>query len=177
MAWHYLLKHETSINQDFEEYIWIQSRIPNIRQNAIGAMCRRIIKRNKSDIPYGLLYKGNSSFTQEGIFTIAEEENGLTCATFVLAVFSACGINLIDLSSWPNRKEDKIWHGHIINSLKRSSQSFNITDDHIKNVENEVGCARYKPEEVGVSSIFENLPVSFLEIESKAVELRELLNK
>lgn len=137
-------------------------------------MCRRIIKRNQNSIPYGLLYKGGT-FTNEGLLTLSDEENGLTCATFVLAVFSSCGINLINLSNWPIRDEDRIWHRRIIQTLEETSQRFNITKEHMNNVKNEVGCSRYKPEEVGVSSIFRDLPAPFSEIEPAGVELKEIL--
>ena len=174
LAWHFVLRHDISIKSEFKNYIWIQSSIHNMRQNAIGAMCRRIIKRNQNGIPYGLLYNGGI-FTNNGLLTLFEEENGLTCATFVLAVFSSCGINLINLSSWPTRDEDRIWHNEIIQTLEETSQRSNITTEHINNVRNEIGCSRYKPEEVGASSIFNDLPASFSKIGPAGAKLKEIL--
>jgi hypothetical protein len=175
LAWHYLLKHEEDVTK-FNKFLWIKSSVHQSRQNSISAMCRRILKRqDEHKIPYGLLYSGGS-FSPEGVISLEEtKESGLTCATFVLAVFKSCEIRLIDIDNWITRDSDSKWHLSIIETLKETKEKYNISDIHIENVTNEIGCARFRPEEVAISSAFQNHPEDSNKIIEQGLKLREVL--
>lgn len=84
---------------------------------------------------------------------------GLTCATFILAVFEAAGISLIKYDTWPeNRPSDFEWQKQIITALRRTRSA---TPEHIKAVEGDVGSARYRPEEVAGAATANPLPADF----------------
>lgn len=169
LAWH----HHLEFTEDSNEFThWIKPNIHEIRQKMISTKCRRI-KNNlhKMPVPYALLYD-QTTFNQEGILMLGENEHGLTCATFVLAVFNSCGIKLIDTEHWPIREEDKVWHEQIIRILN-SSRS--VSMEHKRNVANEKGCARFRPEEVGMSSTFLPQPGPIEEIIQKGKLLRDYI--
>lgn len=175
LAWHYFLKHDGNPNC-FPKYLFVKSNIHQYRQNSIAAMCRLILNlQNEIPIPYGLLYSGGS-FTKEGILCLDSRENGLTCATFVLAVFKSCDIQLIDIDRWEQRDSDSEWHKSIIESLQRTKVCYNISDLHIENVNREVGCARFRPEEVAISSAFKEIPAQSKDIIKQGEVLRSMLN-
>ncbi len=178
LAWHFYLAHENNNIENIRDYLWIKSSIHEFRQNSIAAMCRRILKRqDEQSIPYGLLYSGGS-FTREGVLSLESKESGLTCATFVMAVFKSCGIQLIDIENWKFRETDSEWHTSIIASLKETKDKFGISELHIGNVSKEKGCSRFRPEEVAISSVFKEIPTDSSHIIKLGQELRNIvLNK
>ena len=169
LEWH----HRLAFTEEPKEFThWIKPNIHKTRQLMVSTKCRRIRKYlDKIPIPYALLYD-QTTFNQDGMLTLGEKEHGLTCATFVLAVFNSCGIKLIDTENWPSRKEDTIWHELIIKVLN-SSRS--ISQKHKENVANEKGCARFRPEEVGMSSTFAIQPGATEEIIEKGKMLHEYM--
>lgn len=176
LAWHFCLLHETNYEK-YDNYIWAKTSLHRIRQDMVSAMCRKILKRKfEQNIPYGLIYNGGK-FTEDGIMDLDSTESGLTCATFVLAVFNSCKIQLIDTLSWTPRDEDASWHESIIASLIATKDKFNISEAHIDNLKKEVGCARFRPEEVTVSSSLNPIPSPNSEIIKSGIILKEHLLK
>lgn len=175
LAWHCSLKHETNIIDNLSNYIWVKpNEIHKFRQNSIAAFCRRIIKRDtEQEIPYGLYYTG-AVFTQDGLLKLKKKEIGLTCATFVLAVFKSCQVDLIDIENWGARHSDKVFHYDILISLRKSQVKYKISENHINNVSEEIGCARFRPEEVAISSAFKNKPALSKVIIENGLKLREI---
>jgi hypothetical protein len=159
LAWHFFLRHSEN-SAEFSNFFYVKTTLHISRQYMVAAMCRLILRRhNEKKIPYGLYYSGGT-FTAEGILNLKPTENGLTCATFVLAVFDSCKIKLIDIENWLPRESDLVWHDYIIKCLIKTKDRFKISDTHIDNVKNEQGCARFRPEEVAISSAFNILPSS-----------------
>ncbi len=70
-------------------------------------MCRKIWACFVHDrkFPYGLRLEG-TSFDADGRLVLAPGTRGLSCATLVLAVFRSVGVELIDESDWPIRKNE-----------------------------------------------------------------------
>lgn len=153
------------------KYVMVKSKISTDMQIVISAKCRRIIKTNQQ-IPYGLSFE-NSTFNKDGKLILGVNEVGLTCATFVLSVFNSCNINLIDLKSWPCRPEDKIWHNQIISKMIANKELIGITDAEIMKIVTETGCARFRPEEVTISSIFNPNPAHFETISQYGIKLKQ----
>lgn len=169
LEWHFKLSN--CINYS-DIYYTVCSKIPIERQKVIAAKCRRIWSKNSNPqtIPYSIFYE-NGSFTAEGLLSLDEKECGLTCATFVLATFKSCGINLIETTNWPSRTDDAIWHNQIIRIL----ELLNVDYTHIENVKKEKGCSRFRPEEVAMSSTFENIPETTDNIRNRGMLLRQFL--
>lgn len=164
LAWHNNLKLEDDLKHDMPNYYYFKNTIPRSRQKLISAMCRQIFNRDSQQvIPYGLIYN-YGTFNSQGMLKLNDLEHGLTCATFVLAVFESCGIRLIDISKWKHRESDKEFHKLVIKNLIYRKDADDISDEHISNVKGELGCSRFRPEEVAVSSTLFNTKPSFSKV-------------
>jgi hypothetical protein len=113
-------------------------------------------------IPYSLFFK-STSFTDEGVLKLGDNELGLSCSTFVLAILEKAGVQLIKLDDWDVREEDKSAHSDLIVLLRKYQRGFSISTTHIENVEKEVGCVRYRPQEVAAAAILNPHPAKFEE--------------
>jgi len=159
LAFHYDLRNEHVYEKWLSKYRCVYPKIHKIRLEIVPEMCNRIIRRKESyHIPYGLLFAGGTRIDDNGYIKIGDNESGLTCATFVMAVFESCRINLIDIKTWEPRRSDIKWHNKIIKDLIDNKIKYGISDDHIENVKKEKGCARYRPEEVAISSFYKYCP-------------------
>ena len=171
LAWHHRLFEEDSVKEFFKHYYWIKPNLPKARQKLISARCRRIFgKYSEGGLKYGLYYR-NGTFTDEGLVKLDESASGLTCATFVLAVFASEGYKLIHTEEWPIREEDEEWHKSIIATLIQHGAE----PEHITNVISEKGCARFRPEEVSLSCAYKDLPADTSDLIAQAIHLKKLI--
>jgi hypothetical protein len=83
---------------------------------------------------------------------------GLTCATFVLALFQSIGIGLLALETWRVREEDIRWHLEIIVPQLESTSA---DPAHVDEVRRQSPCARFRPQEVVAAMTTDLLPVTF----------------
>lgn len=188
LAWHHLLCHETS-PQNFKAFSWVSIPLHLERASTIPPMCQLILERNatqrekgngnKDKIAYGIRYKG-SEFLKDGQLSLGEGCCGLTCATFVMAVFHSCRIEIIDYGdNWILREEDADWQQDIIARLQKAKNErgadSGITDEHIESIKQEVGCARFRPEEVAASLQFDPMPAKFEDIIKMGAEVKKLI--
>lgn len=142
-------------------FLWVAPPIDELRVDAVAVLCERIWKRRQS-IPYGVLYDGGQ-FTRDGVLELGAAAHGLTCATFVMHVFRSAGIELLEWAAWPIRTTDAEWHQQIVSELENFRIRFpdEISEEHIKNVRGELGCARFRPEEVTGACSSTQFPASF----------------
>lgn len=161
LAFHYYFENQELDKAKFAQN-WVEPNIPVLRQEAMADMLYIIGKRNaERGIPYGLMYK-DTTFAGDGKLLLGDDEIGLTCATFVLAVFKSLGITLVQVGDWVSRTGDEVWQKSVIETLvdymnKRGWSDADI-EVYTKKIEAEVGCARFRPEEVAVSTMFSHHP-------------------
>jgi hypothetical protein len=111
----------------------------------------------RPEVPYGLAFE-NSSFDEDGKFVSGPGESGLTCATFVLAVFDWARVRLLDQPSWQTRPEDVTIQQRLAGYLKKTA---NARPEHVAAVEAEVGCVRFRSEEAAAASAMKERPIAF----------------
>ena len=114
------------------------------------------IDNEEIQIPYAYKYENYSDFDADNQLILDEHSNGLTCATFLLTLFHHVGIDLIDLDSWPQRDEDKQKEKATKQIFFRNKERIDVSREHILKMEEEIGCKRYRPEEVAISSALYN---------------------
>jgi len=153
LAWHHALRNDElngNLDDRIRKFHFVIPDIPKERIRSFSALCKRISQRQ--NIPYGINYD-KTRFTEEGYLIIGDDEYGLTCATFVMAVFKQAGFDLMKSIDWPaGRKKDIEWHAQIVAKLKETQAQFQISKEHIRNIESEIGCARFRPIEVAGAS-------------------------
>jgi hypothetical protein len=167
LAWDHDLRNTLPSHQ----YAWVQLDLPPARLLSIAAMCRRIAKlhaRPGGGLPYAFRYR-ETAFSADGRILLGKSEHGLTCATFILAVLSSTGIELLSLAEWPHRDDDIERHSELLDLLRRDSR---ITADHLAAVAAEKSCVRYRPEEVVGAASWARLPVSFIDAQTAAGHIK-----
>jgi hypothetical protein len=78
---------------------------------AVAALCRLIWAtfEQEGKFPYGIRF-GSSCFNAAGRLVPGKNSKGLTCATFILAVFESMNIQLVHEQEWPVRTlDDRAW--------------------------------------------------------------------
>lgn len=167
LAWHFDLRCETPRH----DYYWIDPAVSARRLVQLAAICRLVWRANgKNKIPYGLGPPSDCLDAQTGEYLFGPAGFGLTCSTFVLAVFHRAGLALVRYETWPlNRPGDFEWQERIVAALGATPGA---TAEHIHAVENDVGLTvRYRPEEVASAATVARIPVDFSVAEERATQL------
>jgi len=153
-AWHNQLKD----SQPKDCYLWFDPPIPTRRARQVAARCRQILRANERGIPYAFSPPNDCFDLRTGDFLLGPLRVGLTCASFVLAVFDAAGLRLAEYSSWPERRTgDAEWQQFIIEQLEESGAGA----EHVDLVRKEIGAIRYRPEDVAGCAASDQLPCPF----------------
>ena len=150
LAWHFMLKDEPLP----ADYFWGSSGLDPVNKVFMAAYVASL-KQNASDVPYGIDYSG-IYFDDQGRYIVQPLGRGLTCATFILAVFARNGFDLVETENWPERPDDIEWQQQIIGALTNRASR-----EHIEAVKQSIGAKRFRPEEVAAGVISENIPLNF----------------
>lgn len=158
---HLATHNELLCDRDFNNFIcWIKPEIHPALQQAFCTYLEILgdaVDKGRKNIPYGFLYDDYARIEQDGTLILGGQECGLTCATFVLTLFHSQGFDLVDLKSWSSREEDKPWFHQIIKMfLNYFIHNGKMSLEHIKRLLSEIGCPRFRPEEIAVSSALYN---------------------
>ncbi len=156
LAWHCRLKNDTELPAYLT--IWVAPSALQERLRNVAALCRRVWRKNGSGgIPYAFSSPQESFDAGTGAFLIGSTRYGLTCASFVLAIFDAAGLRIAEYSSWPvNRDGDCKWQEKIIECLSDHAEQ-----EHIDHLRGEIGAVRFRPEEVAAAAAIAPPPTSF----------------
>jgi len=157
LAWHCHLRNDAVLPNYMT--LWVVPAVPTARQRSVAAFCRRVWRKNGQDgIPYAFSDPAASFDSVTGEFLIGPSLFGLTCASFVLALFHAAGLPLADYDSWPvDRSGDREWQEKIVATL----ESQQVEQQHLEHLRSEIGAVRYRPEEVVAATILAPPPTSF----------------
>jgi hypothetical protein len=154
LAWHNSLRN----GPPKDAYLWIDPPITTRRARQVAARCRQILRANTRGLPYAFSPANDCFNSKTGDFLFGPSRAGLTCASFVLAVFDSAGIRLTDYAKWPKgRPGDVEWQQSIIRELQQDGASA----EHIAFIRNEIGAVRYRPEDVAGCAAADQLPCSF----------------
>lgn len=162
LAFHFKLRREAF--QSSHGWVPPAQSLPPVRLEHVAAMCERVWERHAVEgLPYGFRYD-SSHFKANGAIVIGTQEHGLTCGTFILAVFRSVGIELLRLAEWPKRPDDQAFFEGVIEDLEDAGAS----QTHIDAVKGETQSLRYRPLEVAGGSSFA-APASFADASAAAV--------
>jgi hypothetical protein len=160
LAWHLTLTDEPLP----ANYCWGASGLDPVNKAFMAAYVA-LLKQNASNVPYGIDFNG-VYFDDQGRYIVQPIGRGLTCATFILAVFARNGFELVKRDSWPERANDVQWQEQIIKVLTPYAGP-----EHIEAIRTNVGAKRFRPEEVAAGVISENSPLDFSAAQALAQEI------
>lgn len=168
LAWHRDLRNE-SVDDLNAPAVWIEPSLPAARLRAIAAYGRLVAEASGRFIPYGFNHP-RGALSAEGKCLLTQSGEGLTCATFVLAIFDVCGWPLVNYDDWPtDRPEDRQWRDRIMKLLAERRDS--NAKQHANDLLREPPATRFRPEEVAGAALSDS-PVSFKTAASNAARLR-----
>lgn len=149
--------------------LWAAPDLKSQRSFALSALCTRIWKKFEKDktMPYGLGFY-QSTFTDTGL-RLNGKAVGLSCATFILAVFNKLGLALVEEETWPVRQEnDNEWYDRLSDENKAQVPDLKAEiDSRVR---------RIRPEEVlGACSC--DAPAQFTDCEAHGKRYVEMLDK
>jgi len=160
LAWHFKLVDEPlPVN-----YCWGASGLDPVNKVVMAAYVA-LLKQNASDVPYGIDFSG-VYFDDQGHYIVQPIGRGLTCATFIMAVFIRYGFELVNMESWPERPDDIEWQQQVIKVLTGYA-----SPEHVEAVSRNVGARRFRPEEIAAGVISENIPLDFSVAHALAQEI------
>ncbi len=170
---HFLLHlafHCTLIDEQLDKsrckFLFVKPNLTSIQEDIIIYHCRRIAKRNPQ-IMYGFNFNPEAHFNGDGNY-IDNDSLGLSCSTFITAVFRFIEIELVDINSWKHRDEDeqrfKELYSHLESVIHRKypDPSKNIEHyEHLDSVRGDIHSHRVRPEECAAAAQCDPLPASF----------------
>lgn len=158
----HLCSHNNTKHEGYENFfskIIVKHSINPMVQESLCSFLEVLadsIDNGEIQIPYAYKYEKYSDFDSDNHLRLAEESYGLTCATFLLTIFHHVGIDLINLESWPHRDEDKKKEKATKQTFWIYKERVDVSRKHLKHMKDEIGCKRYSPEEVAISSALYN---------------------
>lgn len=165
LGWHY----DPMKTGPKPQYLWIVPALDNAQYSVVAARTREIARRYASKgLPYAINYK--TEFLDDYSLSNEAPGHGFTCATFVLALFKLCGIELIDRESWKTHADDDQWQQTVIAAMRELVGSGRATNEDIMAQLADKGCFRYRPQEVAASCLFD-FPAAFEAVQPIAAEL------
>jgi hypothetical protein len=167
LAWHNQL-----IQEPLSPIAWsgsMKTRLPAARQRQVIGRAALIYESNGRFVPYGFSFPTETFDRETGEWLLGPGGYGLTCATFVLAIFEFSGVRLLAYEEWPVREEDQAWRDHIIRQLAKSSSE--RTRAHAAALRDDDRAVRYRPEEVAASAGLYPPTATFVEAAGTAQKL------
>lgn len=171
LAFHHDLKRETIAPRFWQKALWVEpGELDPLTLEELAGLCELVWNRHRSGgLPYGLRYEG-AHFDAHAELKQGDDEKGLTCATFVLAIFGR-GTPLVDLATWPPAtEEDQKWQASIVYYLEQ----YGADPEHVEAVRKQAGCIRVRPPEV-VAACAHPLPCPHAKARASADELEAAL--
>ena len=98
-------------------------------------------------IPYGFAFDEHC-FDEQGKYRPMEIGKGLTCATFIVAVFHSAALPIILPETWRERPEDQEWQQKLLKLL-----AGHASQEHVDAAASYVGHFRYRPEEIASAAV------------------------
>jgi hypothetical protein len=154
-------------------FLWVEAKLEDEAASVAAAQARRIYRRYQAGgIPYGFSpYTGY--FGPQGEIRWTAPGNGLTCATFVLAVFDSAGVRLAKGETWPiDRPEDKQFQREMIKLVDQRSDA---SAAHLKGMKADVGQIRPRVLEVAGAVAADVYPADFASAQTLGQQLQEIL--
>ncbi|WP_163869207.1 hypothetical protein [Myxococcus eversor] len=175
--WHHFVASDVLSNTESStRYRWVALNLPEEVAEVISQFCSVFEEKHRAapsrHIGSGLRYT-DGTFKSDPLGFLTNDGCGLTCATFVMALLKTYGLELLRQEEWPQRLEDQSFHERIVQELEEKGAE----TEHVEAVRKEIGCARYRPEEVAAAALLGEFPVGFNQASSLGVEIARKLKQ
>lgn len=159
LAWHEMMEVNDEPN-GWDRWALIPPAIDPLDLETLAIFCA-VRAQLGPGIRYGFRFD-ETTIDDAGNVVLGPNEIGLTCATFVMAMFDHAKIALLAGDSWKTREEDLAAQRQLAAMMRRSTRALLA---HKEALEREVGCMRFRAEEVAAATAFLKRPVPFVAAE------------
>ena len=118
LAWHQRLCHQPWSGS----YHWVGLSKIDLELQETFSDWAKIVANGAQDspIPYSVAFSPYSNFDAAGHFIDRKDGTGLTCSTFILAMFADFGMPLLRTDTWPtSRPGDFTWLRKMLKHLRK----------------------------------------------------------
>lgn len=145
---------------------WVNVNLDQVSKISIASWLEASLA-DQTNMPYGFSWDGEIFNSQTGEIIPPPLGNGLTCATFVLAVFDCLSLPLVKVDSWQIREDDIQWQQSFLEIMEEKG----VPEAHINELRDNVPATRIRPEEVVGAALLESecWPVTFEEAKEQAI--------
>jgi hypothetical protein len=131
-------------------------------------MCSAVYERHKLGGPnFALQFV--TGFLPDGSLSTTGLGTGFTCATFVMAIYQAANIRLLDIETWESRDSDNDWQFFIYELYTAKKWA---SPEVTAQIRKDIGCVRFRPQEVLGAATMKNIPVRFKKVLPIAEQIR-----
>jgi len=116
-------------------------------------------QRALDDVPFAFRYDNRVVFDRTTGRLLGTRGEGLTCASFVLAMFASLNIRLVDFASWSSRRCDTWWQARVLRAARGG---------HAELLRGQWGSVRFRPEEVVAAAYESARPMGFISAVAQA---------
>ena len=169
LAGHYRLRFQSfSFN-----YQWVQVKRHKAILKQLAIICSHIADENPQ-VPYGFDPTGVTIDPATGKVFVPSSGKGLTCASFIMAIFGSQGLPLLKEREWSSTA-NAAWQQAMFEQLKADPR---VDPNHLAAMINDVGqVRRFSPEEVAGSSHEAAWPVGFKRAQAAAYKITNKLRQ
>ena len=152
-AWHRETRFEAPKS---DKYVACEPELKSEELSWLAAQVRQFGKK-LPNVPYALRLSKRVTMGANGDV----ELESANCSTFVIIVFEIAKLPLIADDTWQERESDGPRQQELVEALRGDPE--NVPADHDERVAREVGCIRYRPEEVAGAALVDvdRWPVKF----------------
>jgi hypothetical protein len=170
LGWHNLLMYESWPSFHYS-WLEVSGIAPDLQELFIDwvEVVATTVNGQAADIPYSAHFRPTGNFDASGHYIDKKDGTGLTCATFILAMFADYRLPLIDPASWPKRNDDFTWFRKMWGRLKKWGIREKVLPQMriglIEQFKQRRQLKRFRPEEiVAAGSLFSGIPLNFSEV-------------
>jgi hypothetical protein len=168
LCWHRQLRQD---DPSAKCHAWVRPRVEVATADTIAAYAALVWEKNqRRGLPYAFS-DPRGFFDNNGDIVPGSEQVGLTCSTFVLAIFEVSGVRLLDYNTWPERPDDLAFQRGVIATLDRTGAA----KADVAAAAGQLPTARYRPLEVAAGAYADDRPIAFPLAISLADEIGRLI--
>lgn len=153
-----------------ESLFWIAPDLSQEDQRILAATIDVWLDLNANKIPYSVAHPGGVIF-KDNVWVGNEPGQGLTCATFIVALFDELGIPFVDVGSWGDRAGDIEWAQRILQALAPF-----MSPEHVEAQRVRIGkTVRVRPSDIAAAGQLirqeNDAPLQFRDVESLSARI------
>jgi hypothetical protein len=144
--------HELYVGASSSGMNWIDIELNETDKISLAGWIEATLS-DQVNMPYGFDWDGQVFDSETDQMIDPPIGKGLTCASFIVAVFKNYGHEVLDPATWTERQDDIAWQKSFVEIMRKKG----VPKEHIDALELDIPSIRVRPEEVaGAATLSED---------------------